>query len=676
MESDNPSTVLVDLAHSYETIPTSEINDILQDGLEHADDWISICFFDNPVKQFYVNNKDWSKDLALFGRCFMSWEVGFETDHGFAACIHATKANLFWQDWFKSRGTNVGRDIFFQTVRDSAENPTWAEIEENRDAILYDAYDSLSSEAFITEQLVIAESGEYLPIQLLLLFLNELDNKDGKPTFQHVYNSFVKHTPKPLSGALEWDIDFFADFIVLWTGSGGVGNGVYHDQVSNRASTAQDGAVEKTSPTTIVTESQSTNSTTYTTYGIDVAAWINWGGPGDTLSTGMEPNNIVKESHSSSGCFTASTEILVDDVQVFPLQIGKLSENYVIVSSGGARSLVSDERVFEPNDDTRIVLYSFNDEEPFFTGTHPFWTEYGWKSLLPLSSSAESAILNVSDLCVGDRVYRIKHTKKIEYELVEIRKINKKVASLGTPIFGIHVREGPRNYHANGYLVAVTYPEMSGIRLIDNTRNHMDYLERMMLCTKLYKFRQIFAKLLGEDTVQTLEREMHASNPESILPQLPTTIYSDGEMRREIRTQTNTHIVTGEENVRIWVNLALDVLIPAGSNIASLPLDYTIPGQLHVSNGKVIVTGYACAESFVKERLVTWARPVSKDLVENGSIKLHSHGCLGMGKISLTEQSTNESLLAYSITVNLRERETSSRDRVALSFACQAFPTA
>lgn len=49
------------------------------------------------------------------------------------------------------------------------------------------------------------------------------------------------------------------------------------------------------------------------------------------------------------------------------------------------------------------------------------------------------------------------------YEPVVVRSISTKIENDLTHVYGIHLREGRRSYHANNYLVAVNYPEVSTI---------------------------------------------------------------------------------------------------------------------------------------------------------------------------------------------------------------------
>lgn len=48
-----------------------------------------------------------------------------------------------------------------------------------------------------------------------------------------------------------------------------------------------------------------------------------------------------------------------------------------------------------------------------------------------------------------------------QYEVVVIDSLHCEQRPDVTEVYGVHLREGLRSYHANGYLVAVNYPEVS-----------------------------------------------------------------------------------------------------------------------------------------------------------------------------------------------------------------------
>lgn len=70
----------------------------------------------------------------------------------------------------------------------------------------------------------------------------------------------------------------------------------------------------------------------------------------------------------------------------------------------------------------------------------------------------ENPWLDVNQLAPGHIIYRRRENGK-GYDHVEIRNIPRKHVDK-VMVYGVHLREGARSYHANGYLVAVNYPEV------------------------------------------------------------------------------------------------------------------------------------------------------------------------------------------------------------------------
>lgn len=62
-------------------------------------------------------------------------------------------------------------------------------------------------------------------------------------------------------------------------------------------------------------------------------------------------------------------------------------------------------------------------------------------------------------LLVGHRVLRWDENAK-EYISVEVKSISGEQRHDVREVYDIHLREGRRSYHANGYLVSVNYPEV------------------------------------------------------------------------------------------------------------------------------------------------------------------------------------------------------------------------
>jgi hypothetical protein len=62
---------------------------------------------------------------------------------------------------------------------------------------------------------------------------------------------------------------------------------------------------------------------------------------------------------------------------------------------------------------------------------------------------------------------------KTSYELEVIKSITGS-QSQGGNIYGLHFREGLRSYHANGYLVSLNYPEITGASISYQLRTMSD----------------------------------------------------------------------------------------------------------------------------------------------------------------------------------------------------------
>jgi len=72
----------------------------------------------------------------------------------------------------------------------------------------------------------------------------------------------------------------------------------------------------------------------------------------------------------------------------------------------------------------------------------------------------ENPWADIGRLSVGNIVMRLNRETK-QYEQVIVQSISSEAMPDIKQVYGIHLREGRRSYHANGYLVAVNYPEVS-----------------------------------------------------------------------------------------------------------------------------------------------------------------------------------------------------------------------
>ena len=72
----------------------------------------------------------------------------------------------------------------------------------------------------------------------------------------------------------------------------------------------------------------------------------------------------------------------------------------------------------------------------------------------------ENPWANVGRLLAGHIVYRLAKDGS-RYDQVPIIRIHSHQMPDVNEVYGVHLRDGRRSYHANGYLVMVNYPEVS-----------------------------------------------------------------------------------------------------------------------------------------------------------------------------------------------------------------------
>lgn len=71
----------------------------------------------------------------------------------------------------------------------------------------------------------------------------------------------------------------------------------------------------------------------------------------------------------------------------------------------------------------------------------------------------ENPWADIGRLAVGNIVMRLNSETK-KYEQIIVQSVSIETMPHVKQVYGVHLREGRRSYHANGYLVAVNYPEV------------------------------------------------------------------------------------------------------------------------------------------------------------------------------------------------------------------------
>ncbi|WP_321475432.1 hypothetical protein [uncultured Paludibaculum sp.] len=213
------------------------------------------------------------------------------------------------------------------------------------------------------------------------------------------------------------------------------------------------------------------------------------------LTTGAQPDNV---EGGSSSCFVAGTPIHMADGSVLPIE--QVGESHVVLTKDGQSATHSDETVALVLDRPTLV-YGIDDgataEEPFFSGGHLFHTDDGWKAIDVDVAHIENPGRAVGTLSAGDVIYRIRSLAPFTYERVTIRGFTAAVIQPGEKLYGLHLVDGHRSYHAHGYLVGMNYPVLTAKRLRDGLEK-LTVQERRYLAARLEPALPLLRYALGD----------------------------------------------------------------------------------------------------------------------------------------------------------------------------------
>ncbi|KAH7071579.1 hypothetical protein BKA63DRAFT_419728, partial [Paraphoma chrysanthemicola] len=172
----------------------------------------------------------------------------------------------------------------------------------------------------------------------------------------------------------------------------------------------------------------------------------------------------IRANHTVSfvgGFFKPGTKVMTRDGDI---HIEKVREGTEVVTLGGPKptyGISSDENVTQStrlDGNKHIALWGFNSERPFFTASHVFRTTTGLRAIDPVGAKAENPWLQVGALRVGHALLYTEDGEK--YKPIEIKTLTTEEANC-PEVHSVHLREGLRSYHANGYLVHLNYPEIT-----------------------------------------------------------------------------------------------------------------------------------------------------------------------------------------------------------------------
>eukprot|EP00794_Sanderia_malayensis_P009481 gene9481-biopygen7824 len=370
----------------------------------------------------------------------------------------------------------------------------------------------------------------------------------------------------------------------------------------------------------------SVNQQNLSTYGKSAEHWRDrdTGPKRYSLRTKSDPLN--KSDHcptypGGGGSFVAGTIVSLENNRCVTIE--HLQENDRIVGWHGKTGIVSSEKQ-GLTAQKQIMAFGFNDDVPFFMACHPFWTQDGWRAIDPSVAKMENEWLDIGQIQPGDHVRKIKsiNNGNIEYEWVKIDRIGTKLYPAGTRFYGVHTREGPRSYHANGYLVCQNYPEITIQRVAEGLAN-VSPQEQKKVKERLQKLGPSLHKIMGPAPAKAILALCEKRAEGNWKPQKPKTKKFNVKEFTLPRMQLNYS----------------SVKISHGS--------YLSPEKMAFIKGHLFLDGqYVKEKAFIEENILQWTRPVPGGMWEHGCMRfLDESKFSGRGFVCVTRSRNDATAL-------------------------------
>ena len=252
---------------------------------------------------------------------------------------------------------------------------------------------------------------------------------------------------------------------------------------------------------------------------------------------------------------------------------------------------------------------------------HVFHTTTGLRAVDPTIALGENPWMDVGRLQVGHILYQLSEDRMC-CELVPIDSIEIERVPSVTTLHGVHLRESDRSYFANGFLVAVNYPEIT----IKSVAAALGKLSRKQQAQALYhiqELRPLFWSLGVNGVDALLQNELKLAKEDKVKSKRHLKGPRFQEMRRRFVLKADT-----------------SRLIQARK-----PKGYELP-EVDIFEGNLFLDGeLATRVSFdsAKSRL-RWSREIENFDYEHGLMAFHTHGFGARGAVLVSDDEDPEDL--------------------------------
>ncbi|KAI1026350.1 hypothetical protein LB503_012840 [Fusarium chuoi] len=236
-----------------------------------------------------------------------------------------------------------------------------------------------------------------------------------------------------------------------------------------------------------------------------------------------------------------------------------------------------------------------DNEAPFFTAGHVFHTTTGLRALDAELAMKENPWAEVGRLSAGHILYRLGKDGRT-YGQVPVLDINWRQMPEVTEVYGVHLREGRRSYHANDYLVMVNYTEIT-LKRICSTLATFSQEDEVRLLRSLKELDPLFERFGIATVSEMVHREVEAA-----------------------RNSLTARMYNVTENKLAGLSHASVCFYPEeipGQDYSQLP--HALP-VVNVFDGVISVNGVVCEYGRVDNAKseVRWSRYIGQDVVEHG----------------------------------------------------------
>lgn len=277
----------------------------------------------------------------------------------------------------------------------------------------------------------------------------------------------------------------------------------------------------------------------------------------------------------------------------------------------------------------RTKVYGINQTKPFFTAGHVFHTTTGLRAIDPKIALIENDWLEVGTLRIGDEVLRLpqdwnssKASSSMSYDVVTIESLPSELTA-SSHVYGLHLREGLRSYHANGFLVALNYPELTVQRLVKHLYG-LPFAKLQTYMEDMKKSESAISAALGHGVVNVVSQRMKASNPLNPSAEIKTP---SGDIRKKSRPANTANPLDLVRSFRLRP-------CGAGHGDKSTVDGHSLP-EVTLVHGRVIIDGAICDRATISDATIRWSRQLSGGQHEHGLLKLDATSFLACGSLLL-----------------------------------------